>query len=285
MTEYSVVLEHDADNITLLCGYHHDMKTRGQISKSAIQSYNANPKNMGRGRTSPHSLLDFGDKAEIIVGGNQIFSNGHAVSVLKIDGHSLLDVELLDEMVVFNLDFRDQDGQPVLTISQSELVHSTHLWDYSFSGTTLTIREGQGRIYLAIKFLPENHQVIINNGLVSHNGVDLLFDHRGFAILNNRMFFSGNTMQGLDAAISVGGDPERTGVTFLRAEIYRGPYDREAAIAWARKQMKDAENRRADRTRRPAFSNSPQANAAQAALSACPYPWERTTCGVPLFWP
>ena len=280
MTEYSVVQEHTADNITLLCGYHHDMKTRGQIPDVTIRSFNSNPHNKSSGETARHQLFYYGDYAEVVIGGNVISATGKDASAIRIDGHSLISMELVDGNIVFNLDFFDAAGKPVLTVKRNELVHSTHLWDYSFSGQTLKIRERRGQVFLNVVFSPETHRVIIDQGFVSHNGVDLLFNTDGFCILNNRILLSGTAMHGIDTAISVGESSGSDATTGIQVDIDRGPYDRKAAIAWARQNMKISASRSTTSGAGPQYVSS-RALGSQSywfSIAAQPYPWTKTTC-------
>ena len=41
------------------------------------------------------------------------------------------------------LDFRDRDGSPTLKVPLNELVHSTHLLDYEFTGRDSRFEKGQ----------------------------------------------------------------------------------------------------------------------------------------------
>ena len=64
--EYHVVREHKTANITLLCGYHHDLKSRGQLPAQVVRAKDARPFNRVRTETAPHSLFYFGYRAEIV---------------------------------------------------------------------------------------------------------------------------------------------------------------------------------------------------------------------------
>ena len=282
--EYSVVQEHEAANLTLLCGYHHDLKTRGQLPAQVVRSRDARPHNKENGESGRHELFFYGSHAEIVAGGNQIVVSRHSASAIKIDGHSLIDFEMVDGTLLLNLDFRDRDGAPVLTVRRNELVHSTHLWDYEFTGQRLTIREGRGLIYLSVAFEADQHRVVIDKGLVSHNGIEVYFNPLGLCILNNRILLSTSSVVGMDAAISVGDDPNRTGPVAFHIEINREPFDRDAALSWARKNMAESTNQgsaisqptRHSPAVRSSLSSTP---VTWMSVSFLPYPWERSSCG------
>lgn len=281
MDEYNVVQEHTADNITLLCGSHHDLKTRGQLPTAVVRSHNANPHNKPHGKTSAHLLFYYGAAARIVAGGNEIFVANKSVSALKIDGHSLVDFELVDGNLMLNIDLRDAAGEPVLTVHRNELVHSTHLWDYRYTGKRLSINEAERRIYLTISFEPETHRVVLENGLVSHNGVDVLIDPNGLCILNNCTLLSGSNVVGTGTAIYIGDAEENQGGSAFHIEISRNAYDQKSAIAWARKEMRQVGRQH---PAPPADSHHhPLANfglrAKWMSIFMAPYPWTEFSCG------
>ncbi len=125
--EYSATKRHEADNITLLCGTHHDLKTRKQLPVKKVLEQNQEPFNKTRNHTSPHPLYYSRDQAEIIAGGNTVAIDGGQTSAIKIDGHSLVDFEMIHGNLVLNMNFQDRAGRPILTVRQNELVHSNHL--------------------------------------------------------------------------------------------------------------------------------------------------------------
>jgi hypothetical protein len=284
MDEYSVVREHVAANITLLCGLHHDLKSRGHLPTEIVRNADSSPHNSRGQETAPHHLFYFGQNAEIIAGGNSVSVVGQNTSAITIDGHSLVGFDLIDGSLMLNLDFHDADGTPVLTVRRNELVHSTHLWDYQFVGQTLSIREKQRQIYLTVTFEADRHRVIIEKGLVAHNGVDLLFDRRGLAILNNRILLSGNSIAGLGTAIAIGNNSESAGPTAFQMDISRAPYDKDAAVAWAREEMAKYDARGTnqaigfdDRTN----VHVPSVRPSWLSVATLPYPWSMASCGIP----
>ncbi|MDJ0358589.1 HNH endonuclease signature motif containing protein [Paenarthrobacter sp. PH39-S1] len=282
MDEYNVVQEHAEDNLTLLCGYHHDLKSRGQLPVQVVRAKNTNPHNVTQNKTAMHSLFYYGEHAEIVAGGNRVIVSNRSVSAVKIDGDSIVDFELVDGNLMLNLDFRDRDKAPVLTVRQNELVHSTHLWDYEFTGKRLSIREKKGQIYLTVVFEADKQRVVIEKGLVSHNGVDLLIDPRGLCILNNLISLSGNSIAGIDTAISIGDGSGSSGPVAMHFEIDRRTYDRGAAIASARKRMAQAAKVPPGYSRGcPQFPVSLSAGRPATWTSICflPYPWERSSWG------
>ncbi|WP_417235419.1 HNH endonuclease signature motif containing protein [Arthrobacter sp.] len=282
ISEYSTVKQHSAENITLLCGYHHDLKTRGQIPTEVVRIKNQEPVNKPQGETAPHTLFYYGNSARIVAGGNEILTSDRSVSALKIDGHSLVDFELVEGQLMLNMDFRDKAGEAVLTVRKNELVHSTHLWDYEFVSKTLTIRERRGNIYISITFSPDKQSVILAKGLVSHNGIDVLFDARGLCILNNRTMLSGNSVRGIDTAISVGVSGPNSPPSAVHIDVSRGPYDQQEAISWARKQMSRAKiNSNATTPRIDHSMIAPGTKLTWMSIAFMPYPWALDTCRRP----
>lgn len=274
MTEYKVVREHAAENITLLCGTHHDSKTRGQLPPEEVRRRNLNPHNHSTNQTAVHQLFFSGNHARIIAGGNTVHATNHAASAIKIDGHSLVDFELVDGHLLLNVALRGSDGHPTLTVRRNELVHSTHFWDYEFKGKTLSIRNAEKSMELRMTFDAVNHQVAIEQGLVFHNGVDVLLDRHGLFILNNRTRLSGTSISGFDTAISIG--ENRGSPSAIVVDIPRGSYDRQAAVAWARSEMKRAASRPSVPSRAtPATGGKPT----WASIAFRPLPSSRSSCG------
>lgn len=235
---WSNTQEHEASNITLLCAQHHDEKTRGRLPTRFVRQSNSHPYNKSHPETAPHRLFYYGSQAIIIAGGNRVYAAGRSVSAIKIDDHSLLDFELVDSELLLNVSLRDRYGKPMLTVRRNELIHATRQWDYTFVGQTLSINEARGQIALKITFNADASEVILEKGLISHNGIEVWFNKSGLCILNNRILLSGSTVTGFGAAISVSGQGEDANApTAFRVEVDRRPFDRDAAIKWARQQL------------------------------------------------
>lgn len=237
MVEYSVVQEHTADNITLLCSSHHDIHSRGQLPIQVLRSWDSAPVNRQAATTAEHPLFYFGAAAEVIAGGNRIAMSSSA-SAIVIDDHSLVGFELIDGVMHLNVDLVDSTGSALLRVVRNELVHSTEAWDVTYVGTRLTLRKGPGEMLISIDFDAPNGRVVVDRGLVSHNGVEVLFDSRGMCVLNNRMLMSSNMMAGMSAAIVLGDSPSVQGPSGMRIEVPREPFDRSAAVRWARGELR-----------------------------------------------
>ena len=236
---YSKVRKHEASNITLLCAKHHDLKTRGQLPAKVVQQRNANPFNRGGGKTAGHDLFYEQNFAAVVAGGNRVQAFGHSADAIKIDGHTLVGFELVEDVLMLNMDLRDGHGGTLLKIFRNEMVHATHHWDYAFVGQRLSIWHAERDIALTILFDAEKGEVVIEKGLVSHNGVEIWIDPRGLCILNNCTLLSGNMMENCRTAIVLGEGAGQEGPAAIAVGIDRGPFDRQAAIVWAREKLAD----------------------------------------------
>lgn len=236
--EYSRLGVHEASNITLLCGSHHDQKSRKQLPTERVRRANEKPHNANVRHTTGHPLYYNGDRAHIVAGGNHILVEDSA-SAVTIDGHSLIGFELVDGVLLLNVDLRGGDGSPVLLVVRNELVHATDLWDVTYEGNRLTLRRGPGDLLISIAFETSDHRVVVDQGLVAHNGVEILFDHNALCVLNNRIVLSANSVSGMSSAISIGEGRDWAGPVGFQMSIPRGPFDRAAAVQWARARLRD----------------------------------------------
>lgn len=268
---FAEVDEHTANNITLLCGHHHGMKSRGQLPTAVVRDHDSKPHN--RRTASPtHRLFYYGSTAKVVAGGNHIVMSESA-DAITIDGHSLIGFELIDGVIHLNVDLRDDDGRTVLRIIRNELVHSIDLWDVTFVGNRLTVRRGPKDIYVSMSFEVEHGSVVVDQGLVSHNGVEVLFDHRGLCVLNNRVFLGGNMVAGMKSAISLGDSTADDGPVAIHISISREPFDREEALRWASEELRRSSTAMpATSTRTPASGVQNSALYGGGSWAVCMHP-------------
>jgi len=235
---HSAVGLHETENLTLLCPTHHAEKTRHLLPEAMVRLHNSSPRNLVGGQTAPHPFHYASNNASIEIGGNSVILQNATASALKIDDLEIVGFELVDESLLLNLEIRGADGLPILKVVRSEMIHSTHAWDYKFSGRRLTIRRGPRDVLCQIVFDTIQNRVVFEGGSFSHNGIDLLVSQHAMCILNNRMLLSGNAFAGTSTAIQIG-EPAvgRTSVA-IGVKIDRAPYDRHSARLWARREMR-----------------------------------------------
>src|SRR5216117_1529614 len=94
--------------ITLLCGNHHDEKTRGFLPNSVVIAANEDPWNVRSGVTKPYTLDYSGNDFWVNVGFNLFEGTNRGpradVQIIRIDAKPMLWLELGDGHFWLNLD-------------------------------------------------------------------------------------------------------------------------------------------------------------------------------------
>lgn len=196
MEEWAKVKRHKAEEITLLCSKHHREKTSKLLPAFVVKEANKIPFNLREGVSSPYTLYYSGDYAEVNIGnvsficrdkgfGAQmipiITNNIPNISIILLDGHYLLDINLFDK-----------ENNPILIIRDNALKYSVGIWDIEFVGRTLTMREASYNIFVEIEFETPN-KVNIKRGKLYCNGKILKVSESTGIIYDNkeeRVFFS-----------------------------------------------------------------------------------------------
>ncbi|MFF2910016.1 HNH endonuclease [Paenibacillus sp. NPDC057934] len=170
MKEWAIYQRHVAEEITLLCPTHHQEKTSGLLSSDTVESYNANPYNK-KILYSPKWKIHYGKEIKTIIGTVSMtfpevedYNNVEFFSVpLMVGGQPVIWFNLEDGNLLLNIVILGK-SQPILVISNNELVYSIASWDIEFVGRTLTIREGLRKVIFNITFDVSRNQVIIDKG-------------------------------------------------------------------------------------------------------------------------
>lgn len=195
MEEWAIVKRHVADEITLLCDRHHREKTAKLLPKEDVRKYNQNPINLQNEKSEKYNFHFSGNNAEVWVGSNSFvcenLADGSQLNAIVVDGFPLVQMKVQDKHLLLNLTFFDEDEKIAAQIIENELVYSTSPWDIELVGTTLTIREGLGKILLNIEFLPPN-KIKINSGRLLRNGIELLIKPTKALITNNQITIDRN---------------------------------------------------------------------------------------------
>jgi len=164
IVEYSKVLAHDEDNITLLCKSHHDMKTSGRMNPRFLRSANQNPCNSKRRFTPPAEAAITGSSDFILhLGGNKypfILTRGREAPVVVLDGLPFLSLSSESGCVLISLTLYDDVRRPVLIVERGEIAVSTGVWDYKFEGRVLTIRSARYKVLVKLRFEPTDIKIL-----------------------------------------------------------------------------------------------------------------------------
>ncbi|ODQ84333.1 hypothetical protein BHQ17_27645 [Mycolicibacterium holsaticum] len=236
MEPYSATQEHDPSNITLLCSKHHDEKTKGLLPITSVRAANDEPHNLTTGTSDAYLLHFSGASAEIDVGSNITFTNGHETAAVMIDGVPLVGFRFEDGSCLLSLLIFNRQNEPILQVVDNELVYSTSPWDVEFVGKTLTIRTAQRDIAIEIRFEPPN-RVAVKRGAFLLNGVELYVRPEYALLVNNRGLFQRNTAFGCLVNLNLGFDTRNLGAAVRWSSIPRYGVDRAAALEWAHQKV------------------------------------------------
>src|SRR5690349_14336280 len=118
MTEWSVVREHRADNLTLLCPNHHQQKTNGLLTEEQVRAADAKPYNRERRMTAPFGLNLMGPNPPgVVIGGNMFTWSGRVFAAYRVDGEIAVGATTVDVCRwPFPSDLRDANDALVLSV-------------------------------------------------------------------------------------------------------------------------------------------------------------------------
>jgi hypothetical protein len=145
--EFSEATEHRADGITLLCGQHHDKKTRGLLGLDDIRRFNANPICKRDGFVRDDLFLSTTGESQFRIGG----ATFRRREVATYDGVPFIWFEEPEEAggpIRLFAEMSDYDNERLLTIRGNIWEAGTHHFDIRAEGTALEIRKNLGDITL-----------------------------------------------------------------------------------------------------------------------------------------
>ncbi len=242
MIEYQDVLEHNEHNLTLLCGSHHDRKTRGLLPLMVVREADAHPYNIRKGVSAPHPLYYSGPTCTVDVGSNKFTmstADRSAASAIAIDGRNLVGVRFEDGHALLDIWLYDLSNQPVLRVEDNELQFSLKAWDVEHEGKRFVFRGGRGLIFLDIIFDPANALLRINRGHLLLNGVELYVRPDYVLVVNSGQIVQECEAWDVPIGLSVGHDPYRRPAGFGLGNLPRYNVDRAAAFRQAGAMLRD----------------------------------------------
>lgn len=187
--EYAQVKEHTVDNIILLCPNHHSSKTTHKLSKERLIHAKKHPFNASKNQTSVYRV-EPSTKLEIILGTNRCLGWDHSRikdhHVIWVNGESLFTLHAEDEWLSTSLKITDNNDQVLLNVIRGELIISTNIFDYTYEGNRIIIREkNSGKIIIDLRLSDNKVEVI--KALFIHQGIDGFIVDSGalYTILNH----------------------------------------------------------------------------------------------------
>ena len=164
---------HLPDGITLLCGHHHDLVTRGLWSDARIRKHNARP---ARERERPHHLLDLTSPIQLVLGSMWLHGAGPLIS---FDDEEVLGVEFVEgEGALLNARFFDSEGRLAVEIRRNELLLSADSWDAKVVGRQISV--GRGARYPVFEAtIHPPHGLYVRRLHMNYRGMTLDSDEHG----------------------------------------------------------------------------------------------------------
>lgn len=191
---YAITKRHKASEITLLCPLCHAKKTSGKIPQYIVEAADKTPFNLRNTLTSKDRLYLQGNTISVIIGNNEFAKlddgNGTFLIPVLIINKPIIEVVLNNNIISLNMSIYDRNDNVILSIIENELQAGTGVWDFTYEGTTVIIREKKYHILIEIEFdynLP--NKIHIKKGKLFYNG-ELL------TISKNTIQYSGRQISG-----------------------------------------------------------------------------------------
>ena len=204
IVEFSEVGVHQVDNLALLCAAHHDLKTRGHLPADRVQEA-VDEVLRGRRPVNRGSELFFGHEVTLVFGSNSfkftVEPDRPVLPALVVEDTTLIGIRLEEQRPLLTLTTFDEDNRRVLSVRDSELRHTDHVWDVSYVGTKLTFRRGSGDILLELDFKAPN-AIEFTRGTLYACGIGLAIQPDRLIVLNTQVAFI--NVHGTDKGIRFG---------------------------------------------------------------------------------
>lgn len=175
--EYSVVGEHKAENLALLCPNCHFKKGKKQISKEWIRECKSSAKNRfltsDRIQKVPYT---------IDLGSNLITSfKGGVIFYCRNFGY--LKMGFTDSLSLSGV-FYGADGIVALAIEDNELRLNNHIWDIEYTGSTIIFRHALRDVFLSVD-INSDKKLIAITGKYFINDIPITISNKGICLDGN----------------------------------------------------------------------------------------------------
>jgi len=217
--EFKDASNHDANGIALLCGTHHEAKTKGLITNEQIRSYWNNPYNINHGIRN--NELFYSTMPRVFLCGNEIVDGGALYANLKFTspfkdmnkstGVSSLKNELRIKIIeignpkpnepiplLFNFYDSIEHLNPILIIDNNEWHGDVNNFDIESIGKKLVIRKKKGKILIDIDFDTKENTINIGNIDITLPAINI---HRYRDIKNNEYGINLNGLKVLNSRV------------------------------------------------------------------------------------
>lgn len=175
--EYSIVGEHKAENLALLCPNCHTKKGKRQITKEWIRECKNSAKgkflNSDRIQNVPYTI-DLGTNLITSFKGGVIFDCRY---------FGFLVMNFTDSLSLSGK-FFDKDGAIALEIEDNELQLNNHIWDIEYTGSTIILRHALRDVFLSIDINSEKKLIVIT-GKYFINDIPVSISDKGICLNGN----------------------------------------------------------------------------------------------------
>ena len=135
--EFKDACEHNPENMTLLCGIHHDLKTGGQLSAERIKAQMLSPYNQNKDALSASVNTIYPDKEITVALGSTLWQNTR--SILSINGQSLFSIISTELYPLINFEMYNAAGSKIIDIQNNEVFLARGSYDIVSQGSEVRI--------------------------------------------------------------------------------------------------------------------------------------------------
>jgi hypothetical protein len=219
IVEYNVVKCHEVQNIALLCGGHHDEKTRGHLAaefvQEALDEVVRTGKRAGGGvhdlRYRPNFFVHMG--TNVVEG--RLSEQRPELPVITIDDTVILGFRFEDGQPLINMRMFDENNKLILRVRKNQLVTTTDIWDQTLVGTKLTMHQARRSILLVIDFQAPD-KIVIERGQFYAFGIGLRVDAEALTVMNNEVGFAKCRLGGRGFSFGESSDKDLEDLSVLR---------------------------------------------------------------------
>ena len=190
MIEYSKVNNHNSDNITLLCGDHHDKKTRGILPIETIIDANSKPFAIYDPLSLKEKLYFKSNSLTIKIASNELYvrtRDGDFISPFIIYNRTPFYFDIENGQLLLSGEFKDENDQPLLLIDKNEIQFRTQEFDIERVGSKIIIRKGKGNIILCINTNPASSIIDIETAIFMVNDISVKLVKKKLKIVNSKL--------------------------------------------------------------------------------------------------
>ena len=197
--DYSENREHDPSNITLLCGSHHDQKTRHLLPRDRVVAANQNPAAITNPELVRERLSFSSPQTSFLIATNRFgtqLSNGDTYTVFAVNDMTPFTITLENGITLISLVMTDETGRVLLQIDKNEIIFMPSSGDIEVIGSVITIRESPRKIVLQLELNPKDDLINIKRGHLVIGNTAVVFSDTSFSILDSHKRRNIVTMSG-----------------------------------------------------------------------------------------